>query len=99
MRGLADDGIEGSDIESVTPTAPAAPRWKRYARAMRDWMKSLAIALLLFVVVRTFLVEAFRIPTRSMENTLLAGDFLLSVSRGAATSSSSRRLMSPTVTT
>lgn len=49
----------------------------RFARAVRDWTRSLLIALLLFTVVRTFLVEAFRIPTRSMENTLLAGDFLL----------------------
>ena len=77
MRGLADDGIEEGDVESVTPSARSAPKWKRIARLMRDWLNSLSIALLLFIVVRTFLVEAFRIPTRSMENTLLAGDFLL----------------------
>lgn len=77
MRGLADDGIEAGDGERSAPSAPTAPRWKRIARVMRDWLNSLSIALLLFIVVRTFLVEAFRIPTRSMENTLLAGDFLL----------------------
>ena len=42
-----------------------------------EWAKSLLIALLLFVVVRAFLVEAFKIPTGSMERTLLVGDFLL----------------------
>lgn len=42
-----------------------------------EWVKSLAVALLLFLVIRTFLVEAFRIPTGSMERTLLVGDFLL----------------------
>jgi len=47
------------------------------ARWLWEWSKSIAIAIVLFLVVRTFLVEAFRIPTRSMENTLLAGDFLL----------------------
>jgi signal peptidase I len=42
-----------------------------------EWIKSFLIALGLFLVIRTLLVEAFRIPTGSMENTLLVGDFLL----------------------
>lgn len=42
-----------------------------------EWFKSILIAVVLFLVIRTFLVEAFRIPTGSMEKTLLIGDFLL----------------------
>ncbi|HSH45425.1 MAG TPA: signal peptidase I [Longimicrobiales bacterium] len=42
-----------------------------------EWVRSLVVALVLFLVIRTFVVEAFRIPTGSMENTLLVGDFLL----------------------
>ncbi len=42
-----------------------------------EWTKSIFVALLLFFLVRTFVVEAFQIPTASMENTLLVGDFLL----------------------
>ena len=44
---------------------------------MKEWVKSIGLALLLFLVIRTFLVQAFKIPTGSMENTLLVGDFLL----------------------
>jgi signal peptidase I len=35
------------------------------------------MALLLFLLLRTFVIEAFRIPSSSMERTLLPGDFLL----------------------
>ena len=39
-------------------------------------MRSLGMALILFLVIRTFIIEAFQIPSGSMERTLLAGDFL-----------------------
>jgi signal peptidase I len=42
-----------------------------------EWAKSFQIAILLFLFVRAFFVEAFKIPSGSMERTLLVGDFLL----------------------
>jgi signal peptidase I len=42
-----------------------------------DWTRSVAMAFVLFLGIRAFAVEAFKIPTSSMENTLLVGDFLL----------------------
>ena len=34
-----------------------------------DWAKSIIVALVVWFFLRTFLVEAFRIPSGSMENT------------------------------
>jgi len=42
-----------------------------------EWFRSVVVALALFLVIRSFFVEAFKIPTGSMEGTLLVGDFLL----------------------
>jgi signal peptidase I len=44
---------------------------------MVEWAKSIGAALLLFLVIRTFLVQAYSIPSNSMEQTLLVGDYLM----------------------
>ena len=46
------------------------------ARGLWELTKSLGGMLLIFVVIRTLLVEAFRIPSGSMIPTLLVGDWL-----------------------
>src|SRR5207302_1950222 len=58
------------------PFAPPEKRRSTLARWFDNWMRSLGMALVLFLVIRTFLIEAFQIPSGSMERTLLAGDFL-----------------------
>jgi signal peptidase I len=42
-----------------------------------EWAKSIVIAVVLFLVLRTFLVQTFVITSGSMEDTLLVGDMLL----------------------
>jgi signal peptidase I len=49
----------------------------RVIRVMWEWAKSFQVAILVFLFVRAFIVEAFKIPSGSMERTLLVGDFLL----------------------
>lgn len=43
---------------------------------MREWGDAILFAGVAALIIRTFFVEAFMIPTSSMERTLLAGDFL-----------------------
>ncbi len=57
-----------------TPALPAAPAHKA------GWLssvQSLAVTVVIAVFVITFQVQAFQIPSESMENTLLIGDYLL----------------------
>jgi signal peptidase I len=44
---------------------------------IREWVESIIVAFLLAMVIRTFLVQAFKIPTGSMRPTLLEGDRIL----------------------
>lgn len=43
----------------------------------REYAESILIAILLALVIRTYLVQAFKIPSGSMEDTLVIGDHLL----------------------
>ncbi len=79
------DKVEGGRSGRTTDTTAAAE--ERRARRGRtegedqnttvEWAKSIAIAVVLFLVLRTFLVQTFVITSGSMEDTLLVGDMLL----------------------
>jgi signal peptidase I len=65
----------------------------------REYFESIVIAVILALFIRTFVVQAFKIPTGSMENNLLIGDHLLvnKFTFGPAASSLERALL-PTAT-
>ncbi len=44
---------------------------------IRDWTESIIIALILALIIRAFIVQAFKIPTGSMRMTLKEGDLIL----------------------
>jgi signal peptidase I len=59
------------------PTSVELPAPPRRGSKVWEWTKSLAIALILAFGIRTAVVEAFFIPSGSMEPTLQVGDRIL----------------------
>jgi signal peptidase I len=53
----------------------ASPAFKK--SVAREYLESIVVAVILALFIRTFAVQAFKIPTGSMENNLLIGDHLL----------------------
>jgi signal peptidase I len=48
-----------------------------YKSTVREYFESICVAVILALFIRTFVVQAFKIPTESMEPNLLVGDHLL----------------------
>jgi len=44
---------------------------------IREYVEAILVALIAALILRIFVIQAFRIPTGSMKDTLLIGDFLL----------------------
>lgn len=53
--------------------------WKKRGKPktkLIEWIDALIFAVIAAYIIRTFFIEAYQIPTSSMEKTLLSGDFL-----------------------
>ena len=59
---------------SAKPTEVSAPRRKSVTR---EYVEALLVALALALFIRTFFLQAYKIPSGSMETTLLIGDHIL----------------------
>ncbi len=65
-----DNSAEGANETRMNSVPPLGRRAMSFAR-------TIFFTILVAFLLKTFVVEAFRIPSGSMENTLLVGDFLL----------------------
>jgi len=50
---------------------------KKQASALREWTESIVIAFILAMFIRTFFIQAFKIPSGSMRPTLIERDRLM----------------------
>lgn len=77
MKGSTAPRSEAPAAEKQPGRKPAGSPQQRPRNETWEWIKSLVIAFALFLVIRTFLIQAYTIPSASMENTLLIGDYLM----------------------
>jgi signal peptidase I len=59
---------------ALTSSSEVVPHKKS---VVREYLESVVVAVILALFIRTFVVQAFKIPTGSMQNNLLIGDHLL----------------------
>lgn len=57
----------------IAPGKPSKQKKPWY----KEWSEALIFAAILAIIIRTFVIQAFKIPSGSMEDTLLIGDHLM----------------------
>jgi len=69
--------LQSEKAQGVPRPAAEVAATPRRKSLVREYVEAIAIAILLALVIRTFVVQAFTIPSGSMMDTLLVGDYIL----------------------
>ena len=70
---MAEENVTTRET-TATPVTPDQPKKKHI---VREYAESIIVAVILALIIRTFIVQAFKIPSGSMEDTLAIGDHIL----------------------
>src|SRR5690554_6093552 len=76
-RKKTDQRTPGPRAAQAARPAQAERTERTLRQAAWEWTKSIAMGFVLFLLLRTFLIQTFTITSGSMEGTLLVGDFLV----------------------
>ncbi len=65
--------------KTVISKKASRKQYSGFTKFQKDWLEPIIIALVLVVIIKTFIIQNFKIPSSSMEDTLLVGDRLFAV--------------------
>lgn len=82
MSRRGQGGTTGDPGKEKPPTGEPAEGEEQQEGGWKENLRSLGVAVIIFLVLRTFILQTFFITSGSMEDSLLVGDFLV-VNRAA----------------
>jgi len=59
-----------------SPKKKKSPAYSGFTKFRKEWLEPILVAIVLVVLLKTFVIQNFKIPSSSMEDTLLIGDRL-----------------------
>ena len=77
QRIISEQDLSKKDFEVIVKALESQGIKVAIKSNWREWVESIVVAFLLAMFIRTFFIQAFKIPSGSMQNTLLIGDRLM----------------------